>query len=245
MKNVMVHIPTSESKENLLLQGVYCIKNKVTGRLYVGSTTTTFRRRRADHSSYLRRKVAKNKRLELDYHSLGNDSFEFIILEIVADLTIIREREQHFINVNKGNLYNISESATKATLGRKKTWKEIDFFSKDWILVSPNGEIKEVRNLREFAAKNDLCPQNLNTIANRKTPQISYKGWLCYHKENFSIDVMNKDRHRFLPKWRITHPSGEVFETKNLRELCRKYGLKRHFFRGNKLKGWKKERINV
>jgi hypothetical protein len=112
------------------------------------------------------------------------------------------------------------------------------------VLVSPDGEIKEVRNLREFAAKNNLCSQNLNTIANRRTQQRSYKGWLCYHKENFSIDLMNKDRHRFLPKWRITHPSGEVFETKNLRELCRKYGLKHYFFQLEKLRGWKKERIN-
>ena len=60
--------------------GIYCIRNKVNNKIYIGSSVDIDRRFRK-HRTQLNTKVHSNKHLIKAYHKYGKDNFEFIILE--------------------------------------------------------------------------------------------------------------------------------------------------------------------
>lgn len=94
--------------------GVYAILNKENGKMYIGSSIN-IPGRFIDHRKYLRKGNHGNKIFQNDWNIYGEHNFELIILEYVEKNLI--EREQYWIEKNRGNLYNISQNAT--TLGVK------------------------------------------------------------------------------------------------------------------------------
>lgn len=61
--------------------GVYLIRNKRNGKLYVGSSALSLRRRQRDHWSYLSANRHHNRYLQRAWNEHGADAFEFVILE--------------------------------------------------------------------------------------------------------------------------------------------------------------------
>ena len=101
--------------------GVYTIRNRVNGLLYVGSSVQISRRWNA-HRCDLRRRVHNNQHLQRSWTLYGEDTFEFGILELCPIENLI-EREQfwidHFDASNPRCGYNIGTVAGSAMLGRK------------------------------------------------------------------------------------------------------------------------------
>ena len=64
---------------------VYAIREKLTGRAYVGSSTQTAARRRVKHLSMLRLGEHPNRALQEAWNEQGEDAFEFVVLEEVTD----------------------------------------------------------------------------------------------------------------------------------------------------------------
>ncbi len=73
---------------------IYKIQNKLTGRVYVGHTTTTLQKRMYAHRHRLR--SGKHSALQDDYDKHGWDSFEVEVIETVPD-SEARQREQIWI----------------------------------------------------------------------------------------------------------------------------------------------------
>jgi hypothetical protein len=63
------------------LPGVYYLRNRVTGKEYLGSTATSLRRRYNSHLARLRRRFHFNPSLQADYDQYGEAAFEFGIIE--------------------------------------------------------------------------------------------------------------------------------------------------------------------
>lgn len=61
--------------------GIYCIKNKVNNKVYIGKTMTKFQKRWFHHRSLLRAGTHNNKYLQKSWNKYGEENFEFIILE--------------------------------------------------------------------------------------------------------------------------------------------------------------------
>lgn len=78
--------------------GIYAIKNKITGMIYVGSTTGTFRRRRNNHLSPLRRGKHGNPHLQNAWNCYGAQAFSFEILEFVPKQEQVLTREQFWLD---------------------------------------------------------------------------------------------------------------------------------------------------
>lgn len=104
------------------MQGIYAIRNIKTNLQYVGSARnikTRWKRHQCDllknkhHSAYLTR--AWNK--------YGEESFEFIILEQVEDITKLIEREQWWLD-NSNSAYNMNRKANSC-LGYKWTPEQL------------------------------------------------------------------------------------------------------------------------
>lgn len=97
--------------EILKKRGVYQIKNLVTGKVYVGSTTTSFIYRWRQHHSKLKMGRHENAHLQSSYIKYGDSNFEYTILYVGTSLEDIRTKEQEFINAldscNPNRGYNL------------------------------------------------------------------------------------------------------------------------------------------
>lgn len=96
--------------------GIYCIRNIVNDKVYVGSSLQV-RRRLHQHASHLKRGVHANTILQHSWVKHGMDVFTFDVLEYCA-ADVMLEREQHFIDTLRTvapNGYNIRKEASSNT----------------------------------------------------------------------------------------------------------------------------------
>lgn len=102
--------------DDLKKKGVYCIKNIITNKLYIGSTITSFKKRLKDHKIMMKHKNHHNVYLNRAVIKYGIENFEFSIIEFIPNNDIIREREKYYIDILKTlsteNGYNISNETT-------------------------------------------------------------------------------------------------------------------------------------
>lgn len=112
---------------------VYGIKNKVNGKMYIGSTKN-LRSRRYQHYSKLKGNYHRNKELQKDYNKYGKENFEFVIIKKVKDEIDLIKTERKEIG-SRENIYNIignykSENENKNTLNIKKLRNQIGITQK-------------------------------------------------------------------------------------------------------------------
>lgn len=88
------------------LAGVYVIRCTTTGREYIGSTATDFRRRYLRHRTALRSGQHWIPTMQADWNVHGEPSFEFVILEITTSNDAVA-REQYWAGVLAGERYNL------------------------------------------------------------------------------------------------------------------------------------------
>lgn len=93
--------------QNLDKQGVYLIKNTSNDKVYVGSTTMSFNKRFLHHINRLRNNKHKNQHLQHAWNKYGENSFEFIILEVCEKSECLIQ-EQIYIDKYNNNSYNIN-----------------------------------------------------------------------------------------------------------------------------------------
>lgn len=96
--------------------GIYQIRNKNNGRIYIGSAKEFKRRFRGHHNSLVKRKH-KNRHLQEDFIIFGTESFVFEVLEVVEENRL--DVEQQYLNMffdNQKNCYNIQPMTNKILL---------------------------------------------------------------------------------------------------------------------------------
>jgi group I intron endonuclease len=99
--------------------GIYAIVNEATGMVYVGSTTSLYRRF-YEHQRQLRGCRHCNSRLQRSWDKLGERAFRFVVLELIASPTQLVGRETHWFDVLRLEtaLYNFQDPVTNPMLGR-------------------------------------------------------------------------------------------------------------------------------
>lgn len=90
--------------------GVYFIKNKITGKFYVGHSVDIEKRFNA-HKSYLRRGKHHSIYFQRAWDKYGEENFDFIIHKECDTEEESIELEQYFIDNFKEQLYNTSNEA--------------------------------------------------------------------------------------------------------------------------------------
>jgi group I intron endonuclease len=94
--------------------GIYCIKNKTNGKVYVGSAVN-LQKRRNTHFRILRNGNHANAPLQYAWKKYQESSFEFVVLEFVDDPQLLVEREQCWLDALKVTDrqygYNLSPTA--------------------------------------------------------------------------------------------------------------------------------------
>lgn len=113
---------------------IYMIKNKTNGKMYIGQTTRSFKRRFSEHI----RKSKVNEHLKNAFLKYGYDGFHYIIIDTTDTIEKLNELETYYIklydtiNREKGYNFNtggndqiptdeVREKMSKAHKGRKHT----------------------------------------------------------------------------------------------------------------------------
>lgn len=105
-----------------MTSGIYQIKNKLNGKVYVGRSGN-IERRFYIHKRMLNGGRHFNPHLQFAWDKYGFDEFEFSVLEMIEDGLLLSEREEHYFaltnSLNRETGYNIAADSTAPMLGRK------------------------------------------------------------------------------------------------------------------------------
>jgi group I intron endonuclease len=113
-----ITVPENCSLEN---PGVYMIKNMISGKFYIGSTTMPLLKRVWHHISLLRTGTHKNTHLQRSYEKHGESNFEVFIIENTEKSETLK-REQFWIdNSQSSDLFNINSLASGTPNMSKET----------------------------------------------------------------------------------------------------------------------------
>lgn len=98
---------------DLMLPGIYIIKNRITGKFYIGSTTMMILKRLNHHKCLLDMNKHKNSYLQNSYNKYGKENFLFIAI-LNCEKKDCLKIEQKFINkfINNNVLFNINHLAS-------------------------------------------------------------------------------------------------------------------------------------
>jgi len=187
--------------------GIYQIRNKSDGKVYVGSTVDFNKRWVSGHRRLLRRNKHCNRHLQSVWNKYGEENFVFEMLEEVKDKTLLIEREQHFFDTMKPE-YNICKTAgntlgvpspTKGKTGifSKEVLKKMSIAAKERGATAeknPNVKLnwKIVNEMREFWSYGYTCSQ---ISCMYRVPLATVKCIL--RNENWKDDSYNKNERVF------------------------------------------------
>lgn len=106
--------------------GVYSIRNKESGKIYVGQSVT-LKKRRDNHKYMLRKDKHSNHHLQSAWNKYGEAAFEFMVCEYVENARDnpkhLTEREQYWLDWHRlqTELYNKGPIAASPALGLKRS----------------------------------------------------------------------------------------------------------------------------
>lgn len=201
------------------INGIYAIRSKSTGKIYIGMTRSQdgFRRRWEAHRTLLRKKSHDNDYLQKSYNAHGENDFYFEILEIVDknDINMSR-REWYWIDTlqtmcyqNGWNIDSRDKYKNRKIADRRKFYS----LCKTYKIIAPNGKVIEFTGLNKFAKENHLKAPCLIAVIKGKIH--SYKGYKS----------INPNFHRKTPVYKLISPNGIIFEFNNIRKFCREHCL--------------------
>ena len=168
-----------------MYSGIYKIESK-DGKIYIGSAVN-IKNRWSSHKSKLTKNKHHSKHLQRAWNKYGADYFTFSILEVVEDKSKLIYYEQVWINImlsslDSHDIYNECKIAG-SSLGRKLTKEQLkkhseirkgkcfteehkNALSGTYKLISPEGVITEITNLRAFCRKYGYAHSNFSRLLN-------------------------------------------------------------------------------
>lgn len=191
--------------------GIYQIRCIPTGKIYIGSAVS-LRDRWDKHRASLRKGKHRNIHLQSAWDKYGEESFEFLILELVGRAGLL-EAEQAWIDKTKCtdrtigfNIYEIAGSPG-------------DLFAQVWEgFIDPDGTEVIITNLFDFCRQHNLGFTSMHRLAMGKSKLKSYKGWT--HRNSIRKRDYIKTYDGFISP--DGQPVGPII---NLAAFCREHGL--------------------
>lgn len=195
--------------------GIYRITNKVNGNTYIGKTATSFGDRWECHRSQLRGGYHDNSHLQRAWNKYGENNFEFSIVEVVNDKSLLNDLEINYISVFRANnkSYNIHDGGDGGFLLGKHlsdlTKKKIGEKNRINMLGRKTSEETKQKmsesQRKKFARMSD---DEREEYGRRVSKYASGYRWSDAAKQNFS--EMQK-----------TSPNGAKYNVETVREIRR------------------------
>ncbi len=126
--------------------GIYQIRNKKTGTVYIGSSVHITRRWK-QHRESLDRGIHSNSMLQQDWECFGKRAFEFSVIEVVADEKMLTDRE-HYWTIQMQKVvpcYNIRVAGLGNRRYRNKLFREYGSWAPaDFDMTNPCPTLSEL-----------------------------------------------------------------------------------------------------
>lgn len=173
--------------------GIYAIVNKQNGKRYVGSAVKLSARWRR-HKWLLANGVHHSAKLQRAWLKHGAAAFDIVVLEVVADVTRLVEREQHWIDETQAHHlgYNVCPRAG-SILGVKRTAETIAKMRESGLRYRATDETRE--KLRAANTGKKASPEKLAKMsALVKSPETIEKLRLAGIGRKLSAESIEKMR---------------------------------------------------
>lgn len=113
-------------KRDLKKSGIYCIKNLINNKVYIGKSINIYERIRQHINLLNKESLDENRYLIRSWNKYGRDSFQYIVLEYLElDETILKERELYWMNklnsLNREFGYNLREDTSTSCIVSNET----------------------------------------------------------------------------------------------------------------------------
>lgn len=118
--------------------GIYCIKNIINNKVYIGKSKNIYYRIRQHLYDLKNRRIEnENTHLMASWYKYGNDNFEYTILEILNDEELCREREiywmKYYKSLDRKYGYNFrQDSSTNMIVHPETSLKISNRLKKEW-----------------------------------------------------------------------------------------------------------------
>lgn len=199
-----------------IVSGIYQIRNKIDGKIYIGSSKNIHVRWNS-HISAFKRGDHANIHLQKAWEKYGSDAFEFSILERVNDLNNLKNREQYWMDKLQpfGSIgYNMCPTTNSYSFGDKKPQSMRDKLKK------PKSAI-HIQHMRESAPHRqnvmifDLKGNHIFTAMSRgHAAEYMYETFgLSYRRQNigsYCNGVIHQNRTGYIFMWEkdyVVNPS--------------------------------------
>lgn len=178
-------------EEEKYKSGLYVIINKITKKIYIGSTNN-FRTRFLRHKNNLLNNKHKNSHLQNSVNKYGLNNFEFKPLDIIEPRKL-KKIETYYIHLfdctDREVGYNICPTATNTTLGLKLSEETKEKMSRSKLEFYSNPD-----NVREYSEQEKDILRTLNlgrkwTAKQKKN--MGHKGEKNHKSKLNSEDVLN------------------------------------------------------
>jgi len=223
---------------------IYKIENLVNGKVYVGQTTQSAKRRFHCHRSRFNRKEHSNPYFQSAWDKYGEENFKLSIIE-KCPIDDLDDREIYWINYyrEKTGVYNLESGGnkrkrvsekTKITLSKstKNLWKDKDFYEKQLknnmkqVICINTGKVYE--SITDAAKDLGVSTSSIKMACEGKRKSVGgTKGdpmQVAYYQEGKKYKL-KKLRNINKPKKVICINTKEVFNSINkAAEAYRKYG---------------------
>jgi len=184
--------------------GIYCIKNKVNDKKYIGKSINILRRGKS-HLNELRLNKSECSYLQNAWNKYGEDNFEFYIVEF-CDKEILSQREMYYIqeyntkkpfgyNLTDGGDGNIGYKPTETTLlklRKSHLGKHLSEKSKDILRNLNSGENNPFYNKKHSEESRKLISKKgLGRIVSNETLKKKSKSMMGENNHNFGKKFLN------------------------------------------------------
>lgn len=215
--------------------GVYRIRNKQNGRVYIGSSINLPRRER-EHFQLLKRNSHTNHFLQNDFNKETNPDFVFEILKTCKSTDVLSEEQTILDQVfdNQKNCYNLSPKAvarygkhtistkqkiSSALKGKPKTEQHVQKMisdkakvSKSVYQISLSGTlIKRHRSISNASKNSGIAKASITSVLNEKRYQAGGFLWVsdiekvCFAKRRY-LKNREKESKRKSKEFSLNNP---------------------------------------
>lgn len=180
---------------------IYCIRNKVNDKRYIGVTKHAIEKRFKQHLYAAAWRTNSSTKLFNAIRKHGSKSFYVELIAECEDYHVAFEREKHYIEK-----YNSYHEGYNSTMG-----------GEGWGIKIPwnKGISHTSESKAKMKAKRSQNNDKIQSLESRHKRSMSMTG-KTYSKEN---------RDKRSNTWNITYPDGHEEIIKNLSDFCKNHGL--------------------
>jgi group I intron endonuclease len=208
--------------------GVYCIRNTINRKQYIGSSVNCYHRIKSQHLARLRNGTHTNPHLQFSFRKYGEKAFEYFIVELCKEKHMIIKEQLHIDNskcLDRRFGYNVNIKAEKTILTDEQCEKiRLSKLGKKRSAKRSVGVYKSGKN---WMVKIGFHREEiyLGSFRTEKEASLAYREALSQAVYDIKPTLSDKRILKSKPVIRISSDGDEIFYTSMRAAVCDGFNL--------------------